>query len=522
MTDKFQELLKKAESGDPQSQFDVGARYYSGHGAPHDVSIAASWFRRAAEQGHAPSQFNLGRALQTGDGVAMDWNEAILWYRAAAEQGLAVAQHNLGILYERNGDLPTAASWYRKAADQNHAPSEASLGYALSQGRGVPANLLEAVTYYRRAAEQGFGQAQFNLAGMYLHGRGVAQDNVEAAKWYRRAASAGDPEAQNQLAVQLATGVGVPADRELAFVWFTLAAMRGNQSARANRDILQFDPDCDLARLVDVAERGDTDAQCTLATKLYKGDGVPQDQDAASLWLRSAAEGEHPWAQTTLAIQLRATKQASNEQESIDWLNKAAEHGDARARFNLGLSQVLGVGTPVELESGFANLIMASLAGFPEAREMIEKTRTVIQPHDWPSIFDRVKWSQIQIILGPLAEGHLDSIRESQENDDGSDNAPWLQYDREVAEAMFLSGEKGGSVLDLAFDEPVSVIDMSVGRAIIEGKPVSCITISLRNVIRKDGSPVVWRPAPESMEAVSSMIGMVGGRAWVRWNYLHF
>ena len=39
-----------------------------------------------------------------------------------------------------------------------------------------------------------------------------------------------------------------------------------------------------------------------LATMYYKGEGVPQDHDAARLWFRIAAAQGHPEAKTMLIV----------------------------------------------------------------------------------------------------------------------------------------------------------------------------------------------------------------------------
>jgi hypothetical protein len=48
---------------------------------------------------------------------------------------------------------------------------------------------------------------------------------------------------------------------------------------------------------------------------------------------------------------------------------------------------------------------------------------------------------------------------------------------------MFLSSGREGSLLDSAFGEQVIVKKIFVGRAIVEGKPVAAITISLRDIL---------------------------------------
>jgi hypothetical protein len=93
------------------------------------------------------------------------------------------------------------------------------------------------------------------------------------------------------------------------------------------------------------------------------------------------------------------------------------------ALLDLGMMQAAGHGTPADANSAAVNVLRASLAGFEEARGVFEKIiRPAIPAESWPSIFDRVKWPHLIFMMGPLAEGHLDLIRQSQENDDGSED----------------------------------------------------------------------------------------------------
>jgi len=50
---------------------------------------------KAAEQGHAEAQFNLGEIYSFGEGVQLDFDEAIKWHLKAAEQADAKAQLKL-------------------------------------------------------------------------------------------------------------------------------------------------------------------------------------------------------------------------------------------------------------------------------------------------------------------------------------------------------------------------------------------------------------------------------------------
>lgn len=492
---------------------------------------------------------------QHGLGCKKNQKEAIKWYTLASEQGIADAQNNLAYLYEGNQQYSEAVHWYQQAAERGHVGAHASLGYAYSKGRGVPIDEAEAMRFYRVAAERGHAIAQTNLGNMYAEGRGcsaeppmaahwiqiaadqgyapaqlalarlysqgfgVELNESEALKWLRHAASQGLTDAQFSLAIHFANA----GDKLHAFIWFTAAAVQGNPDAAQRIEDLQLDQNTEICQLIIGAGSGDSEAQATLALKLQQGDGISPDEDASIFWLRKAAESGDAWAQSTYAIVLRKTQDPDKMRESVHWFSTAARQGDTRARFNLGLMQLVGDGTPVDHLSAAVNIMQASLAGFEDSRAAFETVRPMVSEGSWGSIFDQVQWPDLTFILGPLAEGHMDAVRESQENDDGSDDALWLEYERGFADTMFLCPtDRAGSLLDTAFGEPVTIRKIFVGRAIFRGKPVAAITINLRNIRLPDDFPVYWSPSNEGLNSVSNMIGYVALRNFVQQYYTYF
>jgi TPR repeat protein len=92
-----------------------------------------------AQKGDPTAQNTLGVMLATGSGVAQDYKEAAKWYDKAAQQGVAIAQANLGHLYEQGWGVPrdngAAAVWYRLAAEQGDDWSQLSLGQMIANNK---------------------------------------------------------------------------------------------------------------------------------------------------------------------------------------------------------------------------------------------------------------------------------------------------------------------------------------------------------------------------------------------------
>jgi hypothetical protein len=275
----------------------------------------------------------------------------------------------------------------------------------------------------------------------------------------------------------------------------------------------------DLDTLYRRAHDGDPIAQRDLAVCLHNGDGVPQDRTAAILWLEKAAEGGDPWAQTQYAINLRSTGEPEKQRESVEWLKRAVEQGDHRARCTLGAQQHLGIGTPVDVESAIVNLTMASLGGSEEAKGMLAPL-AALPNINWDAVYERVRWAKLTFIMGPFPEGHSEGSTTYRQHVDGTDDARWLKYETEVAQDLFKPVT--GSILNPVFGCAVSVRDIFVGRAIIDGQTLAAVTISMRDIVDSIGNPICFKPPEKELDAVVSVIAFFCTRQWVRWAYMSF
>ena len=161
-------VMKLAQRGNVDAQFEAGARLAEGRGVTRDAKAAAVWFEKAASQGLAPAQYRLGTLLEKGIGVPRDIAMAKVWYQRAAEQGHGGAMHNLAVL--------------------------------VADGNGGKPDYAGAKTWFSNAAEHGVRDSQFNLAILYARGLGVGQDLVKSYVWFTLAANQGDEDAAKKRA----------------------------------------------------------------------------------------------------------------------------------------------------------------------------------------------------------------------------------------------------------------------------------------------------------------------------------
>ena len=88
----FEILLKRAENGDADAQYNLGRCYDDGKGVEEDKGKAFQLYKKAAEHGNIDAQFCLGYCYDKGEGIEEDKQEAYKWYKKAAKEGNASAR----------------------------------------------------------------------------------------------------------------------------------------------------------------------------------------------------------------------------------------------------------------------------------------------------------------------------------------------------------------------------------------------------------------------------------------------
>jgi len=129
---------------------------------PLDKAKAKVWLLKSAENGDAQSQYNLYISYQTGsEGFEKDDIEARRWLRRSAKQGFAVAQATLAhkfTISAKTSDNPTqyaaAVKWARRAARKGNADGQQILGLVYLTGIGVKRNVPLGAQWLHRCMRQ--------------------------------------------------------------------------------------------------------------------------------------------------------------------------------------------------------------------------------------------------------------------------------------------------------------------------------------------------------------------------------
>lgn len=92
-----------ADSGDADSQYNIGWMYLNGYGLRVNDSIALEWWQKASVQGHSDASFSIGMLYSLGEGeVPKDVDKAIDYYLLAADKGHEDAVTMLQYMFMRN------------------------------------------------------------------------------------------------------------------------------------------------------------------------------------------------------------------------------------------------------------------------------------------------------------------------------------------------------------------------------------------------------------------------------------
>ena len=154
------QIISKAESGDPSTQYLVGKLYRDGPVLIPDGVEARYWFDQSARQGYTPAQYALGKLYLSDDVEVRDPVLGVQWLEYAARNGSNFAAYRLG---------------------KEHL-----------KGEIVERNTTKAVEYLTQSAEAGNQYAQYALGKLYLD----KQDREQAHYWFTQSAAQGNEYAQ--------------------------------------------------------------------------------------------------------------------------------------------------------------------------------------------------------------------------------------------------------------------------------------------------------------------------------------
>ena len=401
----FNEIKKRAFSGDAEAKFELAKRYRDGNGTEKSEPLALKWFQRAARQGHVEAQFAFAEALKkenpealylmglmyrTGDGVEKDPGLALDWLKKAADKGHPEAMYTIGTVY-RTGDgvaanPALAAKWLKKAANAGYQEAKTDLalleaekagpdelirlGRRFKTGKkGTTKDVARAFNLYLMAAKKGSVKAMLRTAQMLAAGVGTAASIPRARKWYRRAAEKGDPSGQYLLADAMLKGKADRKARNQALVWLKKSAAANHTPAIARLgtiylkgDGVKRDSAEGLRYLTLAAEAGVKGMAARVALMYERGIGTSKSAQKARFWYSKAANEGNPASAARLAHYLKnGIGGKKDTARAAGWYRVAVKNGNREAAYQLGLMYSEGLG--VKKSSREAKKLFALAAG---------------------------------------------------------------------------------------------------------------------------------------------------------------
>ncbi len=265
----------------------LGQMYFDGMGTPKDITKSLFWFKKAAEANPLPQKTKL--VFDPASPNKMD---------ARVE-----ACMSLGQMYMRGIQVPRdpaeARKWFMRADLHGYIPAAHYVGRMYQSGYGGEKSMPKAISYFTRAGEAGYAPAQYQMGQLYYFGaEGLAVDKTRAGAWLLLAAKSGYPDALFAVGRMYDLGEGgATADLPKALVYYREAAVKGQVEAQTTLATYLYTgdgvpQDLDGARkLFDVAaKQGDAEAMFNLGVMWFNGQGGPKDRAIAFVWFRLAAE----------------------------------------------------------------------------------------------------------------------------------------------------------------------------------------------------------------------------------------
>ena len=442
VADSLKTIVRQAEQGNAAAQNIVGTWYYKGEHYAQDYGKAAKWWSLAAKQANADAIGNLGLLYQFGHGVAADSARAMKYYWAAIERGnldllrqreelagqagerfnnilcavcyqegkgveknlqkaadfYKVAAKNgsvdacreLAFIYQRQKSFDAAQKMFKQAADLGDLVSAYQFAKSILNAKNSTGDEQEAVIYLMKAAEGGNPQAQCDLGMLYYQGRCVTKDQANAAKWFTQAAIAGWPMAQWNLALCYIDGTGVARDYDQALYWLGEATAKG------------FMPQ--FGKMCADSENGWKDKPfMTYLTGMSLYFSEAKDIDGAYAMFKEIRK-EIVEAQTMMSVCLaNKNYKKPNPKKAVKELTKAAETGNAVARFYLAALYEAGNGTDKDTDKALELYQASANSGYAVAQcylgDLFFEGRMVSQNY-----MEAVRYYQMAEAQGQLSE----------------------------------------------------------------------------------------------------------------------
>lgn len=344
-TNYFDEILIRANQGDPEAQVELGLYYLEHDQNKPNYRKAHRWLTLASDAGSGKAKFYLGYLYEIEqDFIDQDLEEAMRWYEIAANYGYAYALYHLGVLYYEGRYIPKnevkAHLYFFRGAVQNDPDAQFMIGkYFLSTAHRF-GDFQQAINYFTLASEQGHQEAIYLLFNELFYNKPGRRNRELALEWIKKGVELGDDKCLMHLAhiyekiepwkndekamelylkgtereldeamfhlgnyYQLGYGPNKQIDLVEAVKWYEEGAKYQNENclvALANLYMngigVWEDFEKGFNYYLQASSLGHLQAQYQTGNCYEEGIGTTQDLSFACYYFQKAAQGKHPFA----------------------------------------------------------------------------------------------------------------------------------------------------------------------------------------------------------------------------------
>lgn len=354
----FEDILKKAESGDVDAQQKLGLCYEKGNMVVRDFDKAYEWYIKSASQNNVKAQNALCRMYSSGIGGLKKYAAAYKWCERAAKNNDAESMRILAymILDSKETSKNYSSNNFKKAmillenaANLGESQSLFTMAYYALAGENAHKNMRESeifteknikknkqylVFWLKKWREMSIDKNNIYLFMMYnfndfVNNKKECYELCNLIKNIENEAQAGKPEAEFLIASAYSQGIGknnicIAKDRKKYLKYIEQAASHGHAEAQSLLAGINF------SRSLDAKTEDEKEKYTRLSNDLYE---------------KAAMQGILH-AQSVLCFKFYRDSKAN----AVRWCEEAALHCDAPSQNTLGYIFESGIGVRQDLK----------------------------------------------------------------------------------------------------------------------------------------------------------------------------
>ncbi|EAY02717.1 hypothetical protein TVAG_440960 [Trichomonas vaginalis G3] len=380
----LKELETKAQAKDPLSMFRLGILYYNGKTVEQNIPQAIELFKNASSAGSPDAKLLLSTLYMKGENVPLDTKTAYNLVEEAAGANIPEAQHILAqFLYEGKycaKNVRRAARNFNAAIPLENPMDSYMVGKIMEEDDSEEPIYSKILGYYQRAANQNYLDAITATARILRYGKGdVRQNKGQAFKLYKKAAATGDPEAMTRFGSMIYQNEYGKDPIDLGIIWLKKA-----MDANYNEAFFEYGklllPNTDPESKINAYNAFEKvqhipEAKYLLGKMKIKGDGTQRSVSGGMMMIKEASKMGYIPAIYSMGIGYRENKNGvktnikrayesfqkcaeaeyhpgeyqfaymiengigcqKDVDKAIKYYKRAADGGEAKAMFNLGL-----------------------------------------------------------------------------------------------------------------------------------------------------------------------------------------